>query len=87
MIPRQSFERLRCGLFRDRFEFCSGLVDLGVRVGHHGGGGHRLTLAGERFVGRLAEDIAEVVIAAMISGAAAAEKGPSANPAMVAAGS
>ena len=35
------------------FEFCSGLVDLVVCVGRHGGGGHRLTLAGERFVGRL----------------------------------
>ena len=42
------------------FEFCSGLVDLVVGVGRHGGGGHRLTLAGERFVGRLAEDIAQV---------------------------
>jgi hypothetical protein len=42
------------------FEFCSGLVDLVVCVGHHGGGGHRLTLVGERFVGRLAEDVAEV---------------------------
>ena len=42
------------------FEFCSGLVDLVVCVGHHRGGGHRLTLAGERFVGRLTEDIAEV---------------------------
>jgi hypothetical protein len=42
------------------FEFCSGLVDLVVCVGRHGGGGHRLTLAGERFVGLVAEDIAEV---------------------------
>ena len=42
------------------FEFCSGLVDLVVGVGRHGGGGHRLTLAGERFVGLLAEDVAEV---------------------------
>ena len=40
-------------LFRDRVQFCSGLVDLVVCVGRHGGGGHRLTLAGERFVGRL----------------------------------
>ena len=47
-------------LFRGSVQFCSGLVDLVVCVGHHGGGGHRLTLAGERFVGRLAEDIAEV---------------------------
>jgi hypothetical protein len=42
------------------FEFCSGLVDLVVCVHHHGGGGHRLALAGERFVGRLTEDVAEV---------------------------
>jgi hypothetical protein len=42
------------------FEFCSGLVDLVVCVRGHGGGGHRLALAGERLVGRLAEDIAEV---------------------------
>ena len=42
------------------FEFCSGLVDLVVGVGHNLCGGHRLTLAGERFVGRLAEDVAEV---------------------------
>jgi hypothetical protein len=33
---------------------------LGVRVRHHRGGGHRFTLAGERFVGRVTEDIAEV---------------------------
>ena len=42
------------------FEFCSGLVDLVVGVRHHRGGGHRLTLAGERFVRRLAEDIAQM---------------------------
>src|SRR5215472_424307 len=42
------------------FEFCSGLVDLVVGVGHHGGGGHRLALAGERFVGLVAEGFAEV---------------------------
>jgi hypothetical protein len=42
------------------FEFCSGLVDLVVGVRHHRGGGHRLTLAGERFVGRLAEHVAQV---------------------------
>ena len=47
-------------LFRDRVQFCSGLVDLVVGVRRHGGGGHRLTLAGERFVGRLTEHIAEV---------------------------
>src|SRR6516162_7579001 len=42
------------------FEFCSGLVDLVVCVGRHGGGGHRLTLAGERFIGLVAEDITQV---------------------------
>jgi len=43
------------------FEFCSGLVDLVVRVRHCLGGGHRFALAGERFVGRLAEHIALVI--------------------------
>jgi hypothetical protein len=42
------------------FEFCSGLVDLVICVLHHLGGGHRLALAGERFVGLVAEHIAEV---------------------------
>ena len=42
------------------FEFCSGLVDLVEYVGDHLGGGHRFTLVGERFVGRVAEDFAEV---------------------------
>jgi hypothetical protein len=42
------------------FEFCAGLVDLVVCVGRHGGGGHRLALAGERFVDLIAEDSAEV---------------------------
>jgi hypothetical protein len=42
------------------FEFCSGLVDLVVCVRHHLGGGHRLALAGERFVGRVVEHIAQV---------------------------
>src|SRR6516225_586733 len=42
------------------FEFCSGLVDLIVCVGHYRGGGHRFALAGERFVGLVAEHIAEV---------------------------
>src|SRR6185295_8608903 len=37
-------------LFRDSLQFCSGLVDLVVCVGHNGGGGHRLARAGERFV-------------------------------------
>jgi hypothetical protein len=44
-------------LFRDGVQFCSGLVDLIVCVRRHGGGGHRLTLAGERLVGLVAEDI------------------------------
>jgi hypothetical protein len=42
-------------LFRDRFQFCSGLVDLVICVRHHRGGGHRLALVGERFVDRFAE--------------------------------
>ncbi len=42
------------------FEFCSGLVDLVIGVGHHRGGSHRLTLAGERFVGLVAEHAAQV---------------------------
>ena len=40
------------------FEFCSGLVDLVVCVGCHGGGGHLFACAGERFVGLVAEDLA-----------------------------
>ena len=40
------------------FEFRSGLVDLVVCVRRHGGGGHRLALSGERFVGLVAEDLA-----------------------------
>ena len=39
---------------------CSGLVDLVVGVGHHRGGGHRLTLAGERFVALAAKHVAQV---------------------------
>ena len=39
---------------------CSRLVDLVVCVGRHRGGGHRSARAGERFVGLVAEDIAEV---------------------------
>ena len=58
VIPKRSIETLECRLFLDRVQFCSGLVDLVVCVGHHGGGGHRLTLAGERFVGLVAEDTA-----------------------------
>src|ERR1700733_11557360 len=50
--PRRARYEARClksGLFRDGVQFCSGLVDLVVGVGRQGGGGHRLTLAGERF--------------------------------------
>jgi hypothetical protein len=42
------------------FEFRSGLVDLVVCVRRHFSGSHHLTLAGERFVGRLTEDVAQV---------------------------
>ena len=42
------------------FEFCSDLVDLVAGVGRHLGGGHLSALVGERFVGRLAEHVAEV---------------------------
>ena len=48
-----------CSISR-RLQFCLGLVSLIVGVRHHRGGGHRLTLAGERFVGWVAKDIAEV---------------------------
>jgi hypothetical protein len=34
-------------LFRDGLQFCSGLVDLVVRVCRHFGGGHHFALAGE----------------------------------------
>jgi hypothetical protein len=42
------------------FECCSGLVDLVICVRHHLGRSHHLTLVGERFVGRVAEDLAQV---------------------------
>ena len=45
--------------FRDCVQFCSRLVDLVVCVGRHRDGGHRLALAGERFIRLVAEDIAE----------------------------
>ena len=48
------------GLSRDGVQLCSGLVDLVVCVGRHRGGGHRLALAGERFVGLVTEDFAQV---------------------------
>ena len=50
--------RLYIFYFETSVQFCSGLVDLVVGVGHHLGGGHRLALAGERFVGLVAEDLA-----------------------------
>jgi hypothetical protein len=59
-------------LFRDCVEFCSGPADLVVCVGRHGGGGHRPALAGERFVGLVAEDIAEMGDCVGFTGAAAA---------------
>jgi hypothetical protein len=55
-----TFETLETRLFRDRFQLCSGLLDLVVCIRHHGGGGHGFALAGKRFVGLVAEDIAEV---------------------------
>ena len=57
--PRRAPPLLR-GHSAGVFEFCSCLVDLVVGVGHHRGGGHRLALVGERFVGPLAEDLAQV---------------------------
>lgn len=38
----------------------AGLVDLVVCVGCHGGAGHLFTCARERFIGRVAEDLAQV---------------------------
>ena len=42
------------------FEFCSGLVDLVECVPCDGRSGHHFALAGERFVGRVAQDITQV---------------------------
>src|SRR5271157_2773661 len=36
----RSFETLICRLFRDRVQFCSGLVDLVEGVSRHGGAAH-----------------------------------------------
>ena len=55
---QQTIEQLV--LFRDGVQCCSGLVDLVVCVGRDGGGGHRLTIAGERFVGLVPEHIAKL---------------------------
>jgi hypothetical protein len=60
VIPTQSFESLVCRLLRDSAQLRSGPVDLVVCVGDHFGGGHRLTLGGQRFVGCLTEDFAQV---------------------------
>ena len=49
------FETLMCRLLRDSVQICSRLVDLVVSVGRHGGGRHRLTLAGERLIGLVAD--------------------------------
>jgi hypothetical protein len=65
----------------------SGLVDLVVGVGRHGGGGHRLTLAGERFIGLVAEDVAQVGDPGVDVGDRSAVRGSNPKPAMVAAGS
>jgi hypothetical protein len=54
---KPTIETLVTRLFRDGVQFCSGLVDLVVCVCRDFGGGHRFALAGERFVGLVAEDI------------------------------
>ena len=71
----------------DSVQFCSGLVDLVVGVGRHGGGGHRLALVGQRFVGLVAEDLAQVGDRSGDLGDHAAVRGLKAKPAMVAADS
>jgi hypothetical protein len=43
---RLTYEMPVTRLFRDRLQFCSGLVDLVVCVSRHGGGGHRFALCG-----------------------------------------
>src|SRR5271163_5018575 len=54
--------RLHCALRKFGWvcESYSDLVDLVVGVGHHRGSRHRLTSPGERFVGLVAEDIAQI---------------------------
>jgi hypothetical protein len=59
-FPARSFETLECRLFRHGLHLCSGLVDLVVGVGRHGGGAHPLTTSGERIVGLVTEDIPQV---------------------------
>ena len=81
---RIRFQDMYC-LIRFRVQFCSGLVDLVECVGHHRSGAHRLALAGERFVGRLAEDVAEVSDRDVEFGGRYVLNGLSAKPAMVAA--
>lgn len=58
--PGRSSETLICQLFRDRFQLRSGLVNLVIGVRDDGSGGHCLAIAGERFVGLIAENLAEV---------------------------
>jgi hypothetical protein len=54
--PRKGIDECRrCVLFRDSVQFCSGLVELVVGVGHHGDGGIGFARAGERFLGLLPE--------------------------------
>ena len=45
-ISRRTPASLRCRLFRDSVQLCSGPVDLIMYVGRHLGGGHRVALAG-----------------------------------------
>ena len=78
---------LVCALFRDRVQFCSGLVDLVVCIGHHGGGGHRFALAGERFIGLFPSTSRRCAIGVSNSGLVVRVKTVAAKPLMVAAGS
>jgi hypothetical protein len=57
---RLTFETLVTRLFRDRFQLRSGVVDLVIGVRDDGGRCHRLAIPGERFVGLIAEHLAEV---------------------------
>jgi hypothetical protein len=70
------------------FEFCSSLVDLVVCVHRNCRRGHRLTLPRERFVGLVAEDVAEVGDhAGDLRERRRVPRGLNSKPAMVAAGS
>ena len=83
----RTFETLVCRLFQDSVQFRSGLVDLVVGVGRHGGGGHRFTLTREGFVGLTTQHLAQVGDHGAGLGERQRLTGLSANPAMVAAGS